>query len=198
MEHFVIQMPIIGAPLSQPGRMLPDDAQRVHHNAALCKEAANWLTRHPDARGGRAPLNVSRVSFPPPKIKLCWMAKGWASPGTYLLASRGSKRSPGRAEIATTSISAVPCPGRDVSCTARPRPKGVLGSSHPANAPHSPGCKVCVVQGGSDPTAPGIFIASICDDRFYKQIPLHPLDSNVAEGLSAPFKVFVSIVGSDF
>lgn len=80
MEHFVIQMPIIGAPLSQPGRMLPDDAQRVHHNAALCKEAANWLTRHPDARGGRAPLNVSRVSFPPKKLSFV----GWQKDGPAL------------------------------------------------------------------------------------------------------------------
>lgn len=34
---------------------------------------------------------------------------------------------------------------------------------------HTPGCKVHV-QGGSDPATRGRFIASICDDRFYKEI----------------------------
>lgn len=61
----------------------------------------------------------------------------------------------------------------------------------------TPGCKVHV-QGGSDPTARGTFIASMCDDRFYKQIRLLPLDSHVAEALGAPFKFSSSIVGSDF
>ena len=119
--------------------------------------------------------------LPPPKkkIRLSRMAKGWSSPGTRLRVSRGSKRSPGRAQISAST--SQPCTWAEMlSCTAWPRPRGVLGSSHPrprgvlgnsrpANAPCSPGCDEHV-EGSSDPTARGTFIASIRDNMFSKHV----------------------------
>lgn len=182
-------MPIIGAPLSQPGRMLPDDAQRVH-NAALCREAAKWLTRHPDAEGEggacvcageEAPPSVSLASaLPPPPDKnrselesrtktppeARLLAKGWSS--THLPLSRRSRRSPGRAQT-TVSIPASPVARwrSCLCCTATAQ--RCFGEQPPCR----PLPAELLVWGDSA----GRVMASICADRFYKQDHSVPLAS---------------------